>query len=172
MMSDVKFTITTNDDQLDEVTLGNGSNDDNKTTLELVNYYNGGKLLLGNGLVQTTGEVTTTELGKIYASDDHNHLSYGIVPQSLDGVELHITTPDHNKYIVDLKDIFVTSVPSTTNIANPYGATSGKYYIDRWYPGFKYNYTLKLTKKGIENITATILQWEEVTAGNDNVQIK
>ena len=173
MMSQVKFTITTSgDSSSDKVDLGNGTGDGytNKTKLELVDYYNGGQLLLGNGLVKTTGDKTTTVLGPIHAGDTNNNLTWGIVPQALDGIKLRITTPDHNQYIIDLKDILATSV-SETNITNPYTKDGNKWKIDRWYPGFQYNYTLKLTKKGIDNITATVVNWETVTA-EDEVQIQ
>lgn len=177
MMSQVKFTIITSTGT-DKVELGDGSVDDyaHKTKLELVDYFNGGRLLLGNALVTTTGTTTTTELGKIWnvtSGDAKNHLTWGIVPQSLDNVKLRITTPDHNQYIVALKDIYVTSDPSTTNIANPYSkeTNESKWYINRWYPGFQYNYTLKLTKKGIDKITATVVNWETVEV-EEEVQIQ
>ena len=67
-----------------------------------------------------------------------------------------------------MKDVVATTV-SETNIKNPYTANGNK--IDRWYPGFKYTYTFILKKKGID-IKVTILDWETVTAGDDNVQIQ
>ena len=71
-----------------------------------------------------------------------------------------------------MKDVVATTV-SQKNIKNPYTADeNGKFKIDRWYPGFKYTYTFRLKKKGIEDIKVTILGWEEVEAGNDNVQIQ
>ena len=71
-----------------------------------------------------------------------------------------------------MKDLLATSVPDN-NIKNPYTADgNGKFEIDRWYPGFKSTYTFKLKKKGIEDIKVTILDWETVTAGDDNVQIQ
>ena len=83
---------------------------------------------------------------------------------------LEITTPDKNLYKVVMKDVISTSYTNSnnSNIQNPYSA--GK--INYWYPGFKYEYTFTLSKKKIENITATILDWETVTAGDDNVQIQ
>ena len=80
---------------------------------------------------------------------------------------LEITTPDKNLYKVAMKDVIRTSY-TNNNIENPY--SDGK--INYWYPGFKYEYTFTLSKKKIENITATILDWEKVTAGDDNVQIQ
>ena len=75
-----------------------------------------------------------------------------------------------------MKDVKVTAV-YTAIIANPYsqvggeGADKDKYIIDSWYPGFKYVYTFTLSKKKIEDITATIVNWETVTA-DDEVQIQ
>ena len=36
----------------------------------------------------------------------------------------------------------------------------------------RYTYTFKLKKTGIEMITATLANWEDVTAGDDDVHIK
>lgn len=177
MMSQVKFTITTSTGD-DKVDLGDGTTDAKKTTIEILDHYNNGKVLLGNGLVQTTGSkqtvATLDKIWKVADGDPKNFCQYAVVPQDLTDVKLRITTPDHNQYIVNLKDAYVTSEPSTTNIANPYSKESDaeKWKIDRWYPGFQYNYTLKLTKKGIDNITATIVNWETVEATYDDVQIQ
>ena len=57
---------------------------------------------------------------------------------------------------------------SNNNFADPY--TGGK--VDKWYPGFKYTYTFTLRKTGVENLQATIVGWEDVSAGDDNVQIE
>ena len=67
-----------------------------------------------------------------------------------------------------MKDV-VSNTYSNTLIANPYTATDNK--ITYWYPNFKYTYTFTLKKTGIEKITATLANWETVTA-NDDVQIK
>lgn len=165
MMSDVTIHIRTTSGE-DKVTLDDGTN---KTTAVLKNLYTTGKVLMGNGLVQTTGsfgEVPVNLLGTEVLSWNN----YGAIPQDLSSVELVITTPDKNLYKVVMKDVISTSYTNSnnSNIQNPYSA--GK--INYWYPGFKYEYTFTLSKKKIENITATILDWETVTAGDDNVQIQ
>lgn len=172
MMSQVKFVINTTNGA-DAVDLGDGTTDAKKTTIEILDHYNKGKVLLGNGLVQTTGsKQDVATLDKIWKADSKNSCQYAVVPQDLTGVKLRITTPDNNRYIVDLNDVKATTV-TNYNIANPYTKGSdNKYIIDRWYPGFQYTYTFTLSKKKIESITATILGWENVTAGDDNVQIK
>ena len=86
-----------------------------------------------------------------------------------------ITTPDENIYQVKLADIWTESSKiSTTNLANPYKkhATEDKYQVDYWYPHYEYTYTFTLSKKGIDNIQVTILDWEKVEASDDEVQIQ
>lgn len=157
------------------------TNGDDKTTIKFENIHTTGSVALGNGLVSTRGEATTSN---ITMSTTANQWLYGAIPQNLDGpttaatddVILVITTPDHNEYRVSMKDVKVSTV-NTANIANPYrqvggtGADMDKYIINRWYPGFKYEYTFVLSKKKIEDITATVVNWETVTA-EDEVQIQ
>lgn len=203
MMSDVTFNITTTSNS-DKVELchqyvENGETKYKRTRLDLVGFYNGGKVLLGSGLVMTArdGNVSTiaVPVNIPFGSAANNEAytkqvyTFGAVPQNLakettgsvieksEDVKLYITTPDNNQYIVDLKDV-VTSSITTSNIANPYTQiaagqpNAGKYKLDRWYPGFKYNYTFKLTKKGIVDIQATIVNWETVTADEQPVTIR
>lgn len=92
--------------------------------------------------------------------------SYAFVPQSLTNgtgtdvkdVSVKITTPDGNTYYVQsLKSICVGT--STTP-------------IDKWLPNHHYVYTFNLTKTGIENITATLVKWEDVVAGSTNIDLE
>lgn len=165
MMSDVTIKIKTTTGE-DKVTLDDGTN---KTTAVLKNLHTSGKVLMGNGLVQTTGSAVDVTVN-LEGSDVLSWNNYGAIPQDLSNVVLEITTPDKNLYKVVMKDVISTSYTNSnnSNIQNPYSA--GK--INYWYPGFKYEYTFTLSKKKIENITATILDWETVTAGDDNVQIQ
>lgn len=170
LMCDVTFVIksTVADD---EVTLNDGTN---KTTVELLNYHQEARVLMGTGKVETTGvaaEQTPMTFVEHTAKADSNPAQskyhYYPVPQSLAGVKLRITTPDKNQYIVDMANVNKTSY-SNKNFADPY--TGGK--VDKWYPGFRYTYTFTLRKTGVENLQATIVDWEDVTAGDDNVQIQ
>ena len=169
MMSEVKFVLTsTGSSDPDHVEIGTGGA--SQTTLKLKNFNKDGRVLMGNGLVEVTGTKGEETLSSIITSSS-NSCTYGVVPQDLTGVQVVITTPDHNEYIVNMKDLLVKSV-TDNNIKNPYTADgNGKFKIDRWYPGFKYTYTFILKKKGID-IKVTILDWETVTAGDDNVQIQ
>ncbi len=181
MMSDVTIEIKTTSGS-DAVTLKDETNPSNPkyTTLSLTNIHPTGTVQMGDGLVTPTGTATTVNSGNIETYDDTEKKytwHYGFVPQSLKGsndnattddVMLTITTPDNNQYIIDMKNIVASTVGNNL-IANPYGNSK---IVNRWYPNYKYTYTFTLKKTGIANITATLADWETVTAGDDNVQIK
>ena len=173
MMSEVTFILVSTENSSDQnyVEIGTGVAS-SYTTLKMKNFHRQGRVLMGNGLEEVTGATSDEETISSTLTSTANSCTYGVVPQDLTGVQVVITTPDNNEYIVDMKNLLATAV-SGYNIKNPYTADeTGKFKIDRWYPGFKYTYTFKLTKKGIEDIKVTILDWETVTAGDDNVQIQ
>lgn len=170
-MSDITFEIyTSGDSDPDRVDLGNGTAL-NHTTITLKNIATAGKVFLGNGKVEEDGSRTDFPFTALPKLNDEGHWEwahYGAVPQALDNVVLVITTPDHNEYRVAMKDVVATSI-SETNVRYP-AYTDNK--VNRWYPGVKYTYRFKLTKKGITDLKATILEWETITAGKDDVQIQ
>ena len=179
MMSKVIFnvqTVTGNG----AVSLGDGT-DNNCTKLTLKNIYQSGKVLMGNGCVLATDLRSDYSLTDYPAPTDSKITwpDFGAIPQDLNEenneVVLVITTPDANIYKVKLADIWTESSKiSTTNLANPYTkhATEDKYQVDYWYPHYEYTYTFTLSKKGIDNIQVTILDWEKVEASDDEVQIQ
>ena len=178
MMSKVIFNVQTTGNGA--VSLGDGS-EDNCTKLTLKNIHQTGKVLMGNGCVSATDSRSDYSLTNHPAPTDSKITwpDFGAIPQDLNvennEVVLVITTPDENIYQVKLADIWTESSKiSTTNLANPYTkhATEDKYQVDYWYPHYEYIYTFTLSKKGIDNIQVTILDWETVTAGDDNVQIQ
>lgn len=175
MMSDVTIKIATTEGT-DKVTLIDETDPNNKvyTNISLSSISSTGTVLMGNGLVTPTN--TTTELNATINSN--NEWRYAFVPQDLASVVLTITTPDKNQYKVNMKDVEISLDAENNNqitsnvIANPYEKNaSGKYVIDRWYPNFKYTYTFTLKKTGI-TVSATLADWETVTAGKDDVQIE
>lgn len=180
MMSGVHLTIKTSEDA-DKVKLYDGAN---RSKVDLVGYFKDGKVLLGSGLVNTDGTISTEaspyNIPFASATDATEYVPqeyyFSAVPQDLTNVVLVITTPDNNQYKVKLWDSEhpITATVTNNNLAIQYAesSTAGKYKIDRWYPGFKYNYTFKLLKTGIEKITATIVEWEEVEAEEEEVTIK
>ena len=162
------------------VSLGDGSVN-NCTKLTLKNIHTTGKVLMGNGCVSATESRSDYSLTYHPAPTDSKITwpDFGAIPQDLNEenneVVLVITTPDENIYQVKLADIWTESSKiSTTNLANPYTkhATEDKYQVDYWYPHYEYTYTFTLSKKGIDNIQVTILDWEKVEASDDEVQIQ
>ena len=91
-------------------------------------------------------------------------------------VGLRITTPDGNQYVIEDISTVYASV-SDTHLKIPYTETSvsgsdTKYKINRWYPGYKYTYTIRITKKGIDKITAQLLDWETVTSDDIDIDLE
>lgn len=185
MMCGVHFTIKTTgsaDTNTDKVVLFDGTT--KRTKVELVGYFKDGKVLLGSGLVNTDGSISTVEnpypIDFASALDATKYVNqeyfFSAIPQVLTNVVLVITTPDNNQYKVKLWDSEhpITATVTNNNLAIPYEAssTSGKYKINRWYPGFKYNYSFTLAKTGITDLQATIVDWETVTADDETVTIK
>lgn len=179
MMSKVIFKVQTVSGN-GAVNLGDGS-ENNCTKLTLKNIYQSGKVLMGNGCVLATDLRSDYSLTDYPAPTDSKITwpDFGAIPQDLNEtnneVVLVITTPDENIYQVKLADIWTESSKiSTTNLANPYKkhATEDKYQVDYWYPHYEYTYTFTLSKKGIDNIQVTILDWEKVEASDDEVQIQ
>ena len=142
----VELSTTTGDDK---VTLDGA-------TVKILNSQQSGKVYMGNGLVEPTGAASDLTL-----HGDNNTYSAFCIPQALDGtvkVKVQITTTDNNVYTVVLSDINVS------------GSTTEK--INRWLPNHKYTYSLKLSKTGINQLTCTLLNWEDVTGNNQDVTIE
>lgn len=170
MMSDVTINIrsVTGDAQVD---LGDGTS--TTTQIELKNIYTEGRVQLGNGLVLGTGTQTGTHTFPLQGGTTLKWSNYGAIPQSLAGVVLEITTPDNNHYLIDLASVKASaSNISSKNVQNPYAIVDGKCTINRWYPDYKYTYSFTLSKKGVTGITCTILDWEEVEADDEVIQIQ
>lgn len=168
MMSDVKINLTT--------TTGDDKVDLEDAQIKLSKIYPTATVKMGNGLVTPTG--TATDVTGTVENSGHSW-HYGFVPQPLNDVVLTITTKDHNQYVINMNEIVVAEDKVSNNlIANPYtkitdeGTNKGKYTIDHWYPNYQYTYTFTLKKSKVAAITATLADWENVTAGNDNVKIK
>lgn len=150
----------------------------NKTKVEILNFLPDGHVLMGNGLVETTGTDRTAAAEMTYGThaaasgtepEKITGFSYGIVPQELSSIGLRITTPDGNQYVV--KDMSTcTGTVSNTNLTIPY--TGSPYKIDAWYPHYLYSYTVTVKKTGIERITASVLPWETVTGDLGTIDLE
>ena len=170
VMSDVTINISSVTGDA-KVNLGDGTS--TATKIELKNIYTKGRVQLGNGLVLGTDTQTGTHTFPLQGGTTLTWSNYGAIPQSLAGVVLEITTPDHNHYLIDLANVKASaSNISSKNVQNPYAIVDGKCTINRWYPDYKYTYSFTLSKKGVAGITCTILEWEEVTADDEVIQIK
>ena len=170
MMSDVTINISSVTGDA-KVNLGDGTS--TATKIELKNIYTEGRVQLGNGLVLGTGTQTGTHTFPLQGGTTLKWSNYGAIPQSLAGVVLEITTPDNNHYLIDLASVKASaSNISSKNVQNPYAIVDGKCIINRWYPDYKYTYSFTLSKKGVTGITCTILEWEEVTADDEVIQIQ
>ncbi len=166
MMSDVTIQLTTTNDA-DAVDLASAK-------IQLSMIHPTGKVAMGNGLVTPDGTPATVP-GTV---DGEFKWHYGFVPQSLTDVNgtndvvLTITTTDGNRYIVDMESVVATTVGNNL-IANTYSKdTNNKFIINRWYPNYKYTYTFNLKKSGVETISATLANWESVTADPQTVVIQ
>lgn len=143
MMSEVTIELTTSEGS-DAVILSGA-------LMELSGIYPTGTVRLGDGTVTPTGTPESVN------NTNQVPWTHGFVPQSLDGVVLTITTDDHNQYLVTMKDVLENGKSEK---------------VTSWVPNHKYSYTFKLTKTGIAGISATLADWVEVTAGDDNVKIQ
>lgn len=148
---------------------------DNKTKVEILNFLPDGKVLMGTGAVSASGtrvsEGNSEMAYQSVSTDGTVSYTYGIVPQPLSyttgKIGLCITTPDGNKYYVrDLSTC--TATVSNYNLVIPYSAGSSSYTIDAWYPHYKYTYNITLSKAGVKNITAAVLDWETVESTVSN----
>lgn len=170
VMSDVTINISSVTGDA-KVNLGDGTS--TATKIELKNIYTKGRVQLGNGLVLGTDTQTGTHTFPLQGGTTLTWSNYGAIPQSLAGVVLEITTPDHNHYLIDLANVKASaSNISSKNVLNPYAIVDGKCTINRWYPDYKYTYSFTLSKKGVTGITCTILDWEKVEADDEVIQIQ
>ncbi len=183
MTSKIYVNVKTTTDDNNKVTLDNGTT---RTTVEILKFLPEGKVLMGNGLVETTSgsrmsaSMTAGDYTKQNGSEGAKvAFSYGIVPQLLsDGktegtIGLRITTPDGNQYIV--KDLSTcTATVSSCNLTIPYkaAAATNYYTIDRWFPNYQYTYTITIKKTGIERITASVVDWETVTGDLGTIDLE
>lgn len=193
MMSNINVVLTTSSGS-DAVKLQDG---ENYATVKITRLQNKGQVDMGIGLVTPTGDVVSEEtmtnpkVNTAYSNKyfkqnsdnsdittETNPFTWAVVPQALKRgdssntdesyyVGITITTPDNNQYYVikDLYSIKPTSVGTSNN------QTTDK-AITRWYPNHKYTYTFKITKKGITNITCSLVNWSDVTAGNKDITLE
>lgn len=162
MLSEVIIKLTTTDgtDKVENL---------DQAKVELLQLANIGSVNMGNGLITPSSTITSNYELK-YNSTKSGFFS-PIVPQSLNRgsnatVGIRITAKDNNVYQVE--DISKYTVKTTTN-AGLHAASS---QVDRWYPGTQYTYTFTLKKTGIETVTCTVTNWDEVTVDGGDITIQ
>ena len=156
----------------------------NQCEVSLTYFYANGQVKMGNGLVTTTDDLTTsaTFTAPTTGIDDDTDATYkktgaftfAVVPQALtratgDNLYVGITikTPDNNQYYV-VKSL--AEIIATTNGGSQNQSKDGK--VDFWYPNHNYTYTFTLTKAGISNVTCTVEKWVNVTADNKDISLE
>lgn len=151
-------------------------------TVKLTKLSKTGTVDMGSGVItpatgEGIGDLAAVTVAKEGETDVYS-CSLNVIPQALtrgttddDYVGITIHTADNNEYYIvkKLSEIIATSVGS--QVTNMQEAGEGK-KITRWYPGHKYIYTFNITKTEIKNITATIVNWNEVVAGNTDLDLE
>ena len=154
----------------------------NQCEVSLTYFYANGQVKMGNGLVTTTGDLTTSAtftaptagIADTETYKKTGAFTFAVVPQALtrsDGTNLYvgitIKTPDNNQYYV-VKSL--AEIIATANGGSQNQSKGGK--VDFWYPNHNYTYTFTLTKAGISNVTCTVEKWVNVTADNKDISLE
>lgn len=155
-------TESTNPDYIDLTTI---------TSMKLFNFAKNAKLYVGNGRITeygeycTEGQEMTKHASHVDVTDTPGYeYSFRVVPQTVSEVNSNkksivITTSSGNLFTIeDLSQIKQN--------------TTGGNFIDPWQPGKSYFYTFKLTKKGIEPLQVTEVDWKNVVAAPEDIQIQ
>lgn len=189
MMSNLNIVLKTSS--------GSDKVDLNNATITLTKLSKRATVDMGVGLItpNVTSVADNTQLLKAPASTDYwtttdtqtKPFTCSVIPQALvrnagsaddDYVGITITTSDHNQYYVvkRLSEIYATTVTDqrdqTQYDSSKTDAENEAAKIKRWYPGHNYTYTFTITKNGIDNITATVAKWVDVTAGNKDLNLE
>lgn len=176
MMSQLEIKLTSNStDANAKVNLAGA-------TVWITKFSKTGIVNIGSGLITpTTTHNDMTDTEKMTVAQEGTSGTYSctinVVPQELkrnssasddDYVGITIHTTDNNEYYVvkRLSEIKGTAGSQITNMQTADG------YITNWYPGHKYIYTFNITKTEIKNITATIVDWNTITAGNTELNLE
>lgn len=196
MMSNVHVILKTTKDESKTNNLAEGSVDLSGAVVKLTNFCNSGKVVMGSGLIKpdpsskTEEKQLTSPSSQFKTSGDNtetNAYSYRVVPQPLhrgstaaatdtdltNFIGLTIQTQDANQYYVIKKLSEITASEVKQNGDNYTGGnqTTGE-KIERWYPGYDYTYVITISKKGIESITCTIVDWITVKGEDINIDLE
>lgn len=187
MMSNVNIKLTT--DTNADGTPGPGAVNLKDAVVTLTRFAKEGNVDMGTGFITPAYNATDANAVITAPAFDSNwetnskkaytdYFTYAVVPQLLrrttaanpaeaDCVGLTIRTIDNNEYYV-IKDLATIVATSVTDERNQHKDDA----ITRWFPGHNYNYTIKITKKGIEAITCTIAEWVNVEAKQIEIDLE
>ncbi len=169
MMSQLEIRLTT-----PEV----GGVDLTDAEVYLTKYYADGTVDMSFGKITPATMTAKSSKFTAAASPATNTYVFNVIPQDLirnegandnDYIGITIKTKDNNEYYIikRLSEIIATSVGTEVTNLQTKDAK-----ITTWYPGHKYSYTFNIKKKEIEVITATIVPWNTVTAGNTDLDLE
>lgn len=190
MMSNINVVLKTSTGS-DAVALRTGTSvsDYQYAKVELTRLYNKAQVDMGIGLVTPSNVVNNEEMTQptTYFVQENSAdkisetkpFTWAVVPQPLwrGSIEsektedyyvgITITTPDNNQYYIikNLSEITASSVGTSGN-------QTQNEIIKRWYPNHSYTYTITITKKGIEAITCTLVNWSEVIAADKDIDLE
>lgn len=197
MMSNLRVILKTTKDESKANNLAEGSVDLTDAVVKLTNFCNSGTVMMGTGLVtpcdassKTDEQELTKPTSQFKTTGDNtetNEYTYRVVPQPLhrgetavaDDTELTnfigltIKTSDKNQYYVikKLMEITASSVKQSGSDYTDGNHTVGR-AIQRWYPGYDYTYVITISKKGIESITCSIVDWVKVTGEDIDIDLE
>lgn len=198
MMSNVHVILKTTKDESKTNKLAEGSVDLTDAEVTLTNFCNSGKVEMGRGLITPCDPSSKTAEKQLTVPSTHfktsgdntetNAYSYRVVPQPLhrgttasatddtdltNFIGLTIKTKDNNQYYVikKLSEIKASEVKQNGSDYSGGNQTTGA-AITRWYPGYDYTYIITISKKGIESITCTIVDWITVKGSDISIDLE
>lgn len=147
VMSNIEVNLSTSDDD-SKVNLTDAK-------VELMGFYNTASLDLYDAKITTTGSVTgTQEITRTENGETASKHTYRVIPQAVETLRFKITAQG-NIYYVDIKNVQFNGSP-----------------ITNWLPGEAYVYKFKLTKKGIDVLSAKLVDWTTITGDITDVDLE
>lgn len=165
MMSQITINLTTTKDETAVDLTG--------SEVTITRIDNNGKVLMGSGLITLSGSTTEVKLNK--AENSYTY-TLNVIPQLLErkanstddndyiGISIKTATGQSMYFCERLSDITASSVAGNQH-------TKGE-AIKRWYPGHTYTYTFNLTKTGIKDMKASVVDWIKINAKTQNISLE
>ena len=165
MMSQITINLTTTEDETAVDLRG--------SEVTITRIDNDGKVLMGSGLITLSGSTTDVKLNK--AENSYTY-TLNVIPQLL---ERKANSTDDNDYIgISIKTAKgeakyfrekLSSIKAKTVAGTQHTVDKA---ITRWYPGHTYTYTFNLTKTGIKDMKASVVDWININAETQNISLE